>query len=125
LQGEIIFTAVQLNKNIKIFLNYFLAPLLFAWLLFSIYRQIHSQANIEASWLHIKSSLQSTKIINLGIVVLLMIVNWGIEARKWQYLIAPIYSISFARAFKAILSGVSFSVTMPNRIGEYLGRVLY
>jgi hypothetical protein len=28
-------------------------------------------------------------------------------------------------AFKAVLSGVSFSVTMPNRIGEYLGRMMY
>ena len=29
------------------------------------------------------------------------------------------------QAYKAVLSGVSFSVTMPNRIGEYLGRIVY
>jgi uncharacterized membrane protein YbhN (UPF0104 family) len=29
------------------------------------------------------------------------------------------------QAFKAILSGVSFSVTTPNRVGEYVGRMLY
>ena len=31
----------------------------------------------------------------------------------------------FLRAFRAILSGVSFSINTPNRIGEYGGRVLY
>jgi hypothetical protein len=29
------------------------------------------------------------------------------------------------RAFKAVLAGVSISLSLPNRIGEYLGRVLY
>ena len=125
MQGAIIFTAMQLNKNIKIFLNYFLAPLLFVWLVFSIYRQIIAQENLEASWLHIKASFHSPKIINILLVILLMVLNWSIEAKKWQYSVASIYRITFAQALKAILSGVSFSVTMPNRIGEYLGRIAY
>jgi uncharacterized membrane protein YbhN (UPF0104 family) len=54
-----------------------------------------------------------------------MIVNWGIEARKWQLSVASIYPLSFIKAFSAVLSGVSFSVTTPNRIGEYFGRILY
>ncbi len=54
-----------------------------------------------------------------------MFVNWGLEARKWQISVASISRISFIQAFKAILSGVSFSVTTPNRMGEYLGRMLY
>jgi hypothetical protein len=33
--------------------------------------------------------------------------------------------MNFFTAFKAVISGVSFSVSTPNRIGEYLGRVLY
>src|SRR5215213_400782 len=113
------FYLMQLNKNIKIFLNYFLAPLLFVWLVFSIYHQIKAQQNLEVSWLHIKSSFQSWKIINLILVIFLMVVNWGIEAKKWQYSVASIYPLPFGQAFKAVLSGVSFSVTMPNRIGEY------
>ena len=33
--------------------------------------------------------------------------------------------MDFITALKAVLSGVSFSVMTPNRVGEYLGRVLY
>src|SRR5687768_3837938 len=116
---------MQLNKNIKIFFNYFLGPLLLVGLAFSIYRQIQRQENIETSWLHIKNSFQSRQIWNVLLVIFLMFGNWGIEAKKWQLSVASIYPISFIKAFKAILSGVSFSVIMPNRIGEYLGRLAY
>jgi uncharacterized membrane protein YbhN (UPF0104 family) len=116
---------MQLNKSIKIFLNYFLGPLLFIWLAFSIYKQIQNQPHIENSWLHIKQSVQSYKAAYLLLVLLLMLINWGLEARKWQISVAAIEKISFVQAYKAVLSGVSFSVTTPNRIGEYLGRMLY
>ena len=59
------------------------------------------------------------------IVILLMIINWAIESLKWKLAISKIQKVSFAKAFMAVLSGVSFSVSTPNRMGEYLGRVLY
>ena len=116
---------MQLNKSIKIFLNYFLGPLLFVWLSYSIYRQILNQPDIEASWQHIKRSFHSTGFISLLIVFGFMIANWALEARKWQLSVKGIYNISFWQAFKGVLSGVSFSVSTPNRVGEYLGRMLY
>ncbi len=116
---------MQLNKNIKIFINYFLGPLLFAWLLFSIYKQITRQPQLEASWLQIRHSFQSYKISYLLAAVLLIPVNWGLESLKWQLSVRHIYPISFLQSFKAVLSGVSFSVTMPNRVGEYIGRMMY
>jgi len=58
-------------------------------------------------------------------VVVLMLVNWSIEAWKWKISVRLVQQVSFGKAFRAILSGVSFSVSTPNRVGEYLGRVLY
>ena len=114
-----------LNKNIKIFINYFLGPTLFIWLSFSIYRQISAQKEVATSWLIIRKSFGSVKMFYLFIAVLLIPVNWGLEALKWKRSIGHLMNISFKHAFKAVLSGVSFSVTIPNRIGEYLGRVIY
>jgi MFS family permease len=54
-----------------------------------------------------------------------MIINWGIEAFKWKISVQRIQQVSYFTAFKAVLSGTSFSATTPNRVGEYLGRVLY
>jgi hypothetical protein len=116
---------MRLNKNIKIFVNYFLGPFLFIWLSWSIYRQIRDQHDLSSSWLHIRQAFHSTKIWNLVVVLLLMVVNWGVEAYKWKLAVEPVQPVSLLRAYKAILSGVSFSVSTPNRVGEYFGRVLY
>ena len=116
---------MKLSRNIKIFINYFLGPVLFIWISYSIYNQIKHQPGLKDSWNHIQSSLTSSRIWNFVLVLLLMMVNWGIEALKWKVSIQKIQRIPFGIAFKAVLSGVSFSVSTPNRIGEYLGRVLY
>jgi len=116
---------MQLNKNIKNFINYFLGPLLFIWLSYSIFRQIQKQPQLEESWSHIRQSFQSYNIIYLLGALILIFANWGIEAWKWLISVRTFYPIKFIQAFKAVLSGVSFSVTMPNRVGEYLGRIVY
>jgi hypothetical protein len=116
---------MQMNKNIKIFINYFLGPLLFAWLSYSIYRQIIKQPQLEESWHRIRQSFQSYKIFYLVLALVLIAVNWGLEAWKWMISVRTFYPVKFLQAFKAVLSGVSFSVTMPNRVGEYLGRIMY
>jgi uncharacterized membrane protein YbhN (UPF0104 family) len=113
------------KKYIRNFISYFLGPLLFFWLSYSIYTQIQKQPDLQRSWQHISQSLNSPMIWNLAGVLLLMIVNWSIETFKWKLCVQKIQHVSFIVAFKAVLSGVSFSVTTPNRIGEYLGRVLY
>jgi uncharacterized membrane protein YbhN (UPF0104 family) len=113
------------SKSIKIFFNYFLGPLLFAWVSYSIYHQVQRQPDLGRSWQTITASFDSPMILNLVAVFLLMIVNWGIEAFKWKISVQKIQQVSYFTAFKAILSGTSFSVTTPNRVGEYLGRVLY
>ena len=54
-----------------------------------------------------------------------MPVNWGLEARKWQLAMRPDGGIDFKNAFKAILTGATLASFTPNRMGEYLGRILY
>ena len=116
---------MKLNKNIKIFLNYVLGPLLFAWLSYSVFNQIKNQPNLEESWVNIKASFTDTRLLNFILVFVLMFVNWSLEALKWKISVQGVQPVSFFKSLKAIFSGVSFSVTTPNRTGEYLGRVLY
>lgn len=113
------------NRRFKYFINYFLGPLLFIWLSYSIFNQIRQQPGLEQSWQHIRDSFNSSRIWLLLAVLLLMLVNWSIETVKWKLAVQRIQSVDFFTALKAVLSGVSFSVMTPNRVGEYLGRVLY
>jgi uncharacterized membrane protein YbhN (UPF0104 family) len=123
---DTIFTRLmKLNRNIKIFVNYFLGPLLFVWLSWSIYQQVKQQSNLEDAWQTVRQSFSSPLLWNLVAAVLFMVINWSIEAVKWKIAVRSVQEISFLKAFRAVLSGVSFSVSTPNRVGEYLGRVLY
>jgi uncharacterized membrane protein YbhN (UPF0104 family) len=116
---------MRLTKNTKIFINYFLGPLLFIWLSWSIYNQIKQQPDLGNAWHRIKASLNSPLAWNVILVMVLMIINWSIEAIKWQISVKPLQKISFITALQAVFSGVSFSVSTPNRVGEFLGRGLY
>ncbi len=113
------------NKRFRYFINYFLGPLLFIWLSYSIFRQIGNQPGLEESWLHIKNAFDSQRVWLLLAVMLLMLVNWSVETIKWKLAVQRVQKIDFVTALKAVMSGVSFSVMTPNRVGEYLGRVLY
>ncbi len=116
---------MKLNRNSKIFLNYFLIPVVFVWLSWSIYNQVQKQPGLAPAWEGIKASFSGPLVWNLVAVLVLMLVNWAIEAIKWRISIRPIQKVSFMKAFKAILSGISFSISTPNRLGEFLGRILY
>ena len=91
-------------------------------LCFSLYRQLIQQTDLELRWQQIKTSWLSWKFF---VVIFLMLVNWGIEARKWQLLVGHVQQFSFIKALKSVLSGCSITMLTPNRIGEYGGRVLF
>lgn len=116
---------MPINRKFKIFLNYFLGPLLFIWLTWSIYKRIISQHHLGESWQEIKQSITAGGLWLFAATVLLMLVNWGIESRKWQLLIQQLEPISLTKAYKSVLTGVTVAVNTPNRIGEYGGRILY
>lgn len=115
----------QYKRYINLFIRYFLGPLLFCWLIWFIYTQISRQPDIELAWQQILDSFNSKKIWLVIGAVVLMLINWGIEAVKWRISVKPVQEVSFQTAFKAILSGVSVSISTPYRVGEYLGRILY
>lgn len=116
---------LRLNKNIKIILNYVVGPLLFCLLAYSIYQQILRQPNWKQSLQQIVQSFNSTSVFQLTLVIALLFVNWGIEALKWQKVIGKIQPIRWIQCLKAIFTGTTLAFFTPNRMGEYLGRVLY
>ena len=106
----------SLNKNIKIFFNYVLGPLVFCLLIYSIYRQIQRHPDWRHSLEEIKKAFDSAAALKLKGVLGLMVVNWGIEARKWQLVIRRLQPISFFRSFKATFSGTTLAFFTPNRM---------
>jgi len=59
----------------------------------------------------------------LFLIVILAFFNWAIESVKWRLSISAIIQIPFCDAIKSVLIGVFFSLFVPNRAGDFIGRV--
>lgn len=114
-----------ISKNIKLIVKYLLGPIVFCILAVSIYDQLQSQAGWQSSLSAIGTSFRGENRYNFLWVFMLMLVNWGIEARKWQLALKHLYQISFLRSLRAVFTGTTMAFFTPNRIGEYFGRILY
>lgn len=57
------------------------------------------------------------------LLLLLMLLNHTLEAIKWQWLIGKLEQVKFSVAFAAVFTGISVSMFLPNRVGDYIGRV--
>ncbi len=114
---------MKASRTIKSWIAYVLAPLLLVVLTYSVYRAVRTQPDLPEAWNYIRQSFVSTAALWLITAGVGTIVNWGLEASKWQRLLSHTEPVSFGRAFRGVLTGVSFTLFTPNRIGEYLGRI--
>ncbi len=59
------------------------------------------------------------------VLLIMMLLNWTLEAQKWRVLLLKIQKISLLHSLRAVFSGITISFFTPNRIGEYAARVFY
>lgn len=84
--------------------------------------QGHLSANITGFfWLRLR---EYPYLILLLVAVLLVPVNWGLEAKKWQLLASPLIRLSTFQAARAVLTGLSLGFVTPRSVGDYAGRIL-
>ena len=89
-----------------------------------IYQQIFYKHDLYQVYQSFLSSFNNSWFIYIAIFLLVMMfLNWALEAIKWRLLISKIEQISWYKSFKAVLSGVAVSSFTPNRVGDYFGRV--
>jgi Lysylphosphatidylglycerol synthase TM region len=89
-----------------------------------LYQQIFIKKNLEEVVLLFMELVRSPNfVIGILFVFALMLLNWSIETWKWQFQISKLEKVSFFKSYQAILTGISVSAFLPNRVGDYFGRV--
>jgi hypothetical protein len=111
-----------MDKRFYKVISLFIKAILLAASFYYIFQKI-TAANELASFDRIVCA--ATNSVYLCIVCLLMFFNWGLEARKWQVLIAPCERISLLRSLQSILTGITVGIFTPNRVGEFTGRIFF
>lgn len=90
-----------------------------------IYSKLEGESLIIESTLSSLFALSSVHLTLYSLAAVFLIsANWGLEMVKWNMLIAPKFDSRWTTAVKGVLSGATFGVFTPNRLGEFLGRVL-
>lgn len=89
-----------------------------------LYRQLFAKTGAE-QWIGMIEPLLSTcRARNLFFIALaLLSLNLTLETFKWQLIIQPLEHVPFVNALSAVLAGISVSLFLPNRVGDYLGRI--
>lgn len=65
----------------------------------------------------------STK--NVIFLIVLTSLNWVLEIKKWQILVASLLKTTFKTASQQTLGALTASLLTPNRIGDYGAKALY
>jgi hypothetical protein len=71
------------------------------------------------------SAFSVTGILCFTICILLIPINWGIEAYKWKLITAPIQHVSYKVATKSVYSGICLGNLAPGRATEFLAKIIY
>lgn len=120
LQKNIILTS-QIKKILSIALKVTIVVLAF-WL---IYNKLITNGNLKNFLVLIKELPAAEIFYVMGIVLLMMLINWGLEAIKWQLLIKRVEALTLWRAVESVFCGLTWAIFTPNRLGEYGGRVFF
>ncbi|HEY8733460.1 MAG TPA: lysylphosphatidylglycerol synthase domain-containing protein [Puia sp.] len=114
-----------MSKNIKLIVNYVAGPIIMLILFYAVVRQLQKQPHWKESLHQMLKAATGKQQWKLYCMFGLMWVNWALETCKWKIAMKSVQSIKFLRAFKAILAGTAIAAFTPNRVGEYLGRMLF
>jgi hypothetical protein len=90
-----------------------------------IYYRLRSEFTRENLNMLYYAAASYTGLASLLLCLLLIPVNWGIEAYKWMLITAPIEKVSYRTATKSVYSGVCLGNLAPGRATEFVAKILF
>ncbi|MGI9138361.1 MAG: hypothetical protein ACR2IM_04910 [Sediminibacterium sp.] len=104
--------------------NKFIGLIMFLVCLVAIYNKVAHNENLNQYGSEIKIQIEKITFFEWGILILLFLFNYFMEAIKWQNLLASWNPISLFKSYKSVLIGQAFAFFTPVRSGDYVGRIL-
>ncbi len=109
-------------ENIKIRKSFgaLIKGIVFIGICYALYLQLSKLSLSDFQTLHVSNWWY------LILAVSLVLLNWGVELIKWMIIIKPISKEkSRLTLIKSLFAGIATGIVTPNRLGNFLGRMLY
>jgi uncharacterized membrane protein YbhN (UPF0104 family) len=72
------------------------------------------------------TELTISNVLYIIFAILLVPINWGLEFLKWLYTVKSIdRNVATSQVTQSLLAGISTGFVTPNRLGNFIGRMLY
>lgn len=101
-----------------------LKALVFVLMSWFIINTLFVRNDFAQQWQVFVQNLKGAKAYVPVLLVLLMPLNWFLEAMKWRLLMKEDWS-EMPALMKGVLAGVTFGFITPGRSGEFVGRVMF
>lgn len=108
----------------NLYFKYILRVLFIIALIYLIYILVFSEKNINILQ-YIDQLVSKSFIYKLIIVFILQFLNWGIEAKKFQFILSKKKPVKYINSYKAIYSGAATAIFTPDRLGNFIGRFVF
>ena len=95
------------------------------FMLFVIYRKVSGVEQFVGSLDAFAGRFSGGNLALIIAVILLMPVNWSLEALKWKLLLKHSAHFTLSEAMRSVLGGLSIGFATPARVGEFAGRVMF
>ena len=115
-----------MSTKVNFFFNFFLRFLILGLSVWFLYVQFNNKVSSDDILLLIAVAPQQKEFILFALITFILLpVNWGLEIIKWRILTREYANISIAQCIKGVVSGITISMFLPNRIGDVAGKVLW
>ncbi|WP_295651501.1 hypothetical protein [uncultured Mucilaginibacter sp.] len=114
-----------MTRSAKKILSFSIKALVIALAYVFIYKSVSNKAELQQFKNLLQTVDQNKVYVTMSAVVLLMLLNWLLEAFKWKYLTRRLQRMTIWRSIAAVFCGLTWAIFTPNRLGEYGGRILY
>jgi uncharacterized membrane protein YbhN (UPF0104 family) len=111
-----------MNKNYKS-IFFFVKIVIALSALYFIYHKVFKSDQLPLILSSINTAFNHN-ITFLIIALVLMPINWLLEAAKWKLICEPLEKLSLSKSSAGVFAGVTVSIFTPNRVGEFAGKVL-
>lgn len=90
-----------------------------------IYRHLAAELNPQNILVLKQTFGEYASWILLLVCLILMLVNWGIESYKWQYITKPVEPLTYKAALKSVYAGVFAGNLAPGRATEFIAKIMF
>ncbi|WP_293930410.1 hypothetical protein [Sphingobacterium sp. UBA6645] len=114
----------KLTKTQRKYLNLLIKFIIVALAMWFVVSKVNNQKNLAEFKNLIETIDPITIRVVLGLVFLLMLLNWLLEVVKWRFLSRRLEYLGMWKAIRSVFCGLTWAIFTPNRIGEYGGRIM-